>query len=109
MYESDIIIVTIIILGFLFGRIYVFLRPCYFSPKIFFFVVHVLLSIHTVHDSVKDKEFELELSWVCTESKGRHEFVPKDIAEEAERLAKVKKKKKSFFFSGLSFSSFFFS
>ncbi|KAJ3092450.1 hypothetical protein HK102_007074 [Quaeritorhiza haematococci] len=45
--------------------------------------------IYTVHDDVKDKEFELELSWVCDESKGRHEFVPKDLAEEAERLAKA--------------------
>lgn len=46
-------------------------------------------SIHTVHDDAKDKEFELEMSWVCTESKGRHEFVPTEIAHEAERLAKV--------------------
>ncbi|RUS23847.1 nucleophile aminohydrolase, partial [Jimgerdemannia flammicorona] len=45
-------------------------------------------SIHTAHDEAKDKEFELELSWVCEESNGRHQFVPKTIAEEAERLAK---------------------
>ncbi|KAJ3041413.1 hypothetical protein HDV00_009393 [Rhizophlyctis rosea] len=45
--------------------------------------------IYTVHDDVKDKDFELELSWVCEESGGRHEFVPKDIAAEAERLAKA--------------------
>ena len=47
-----------------------------------------LNSIYTVHDDAKDKEFELELSWITNETK-RHEFVPKDIAEEAERLAKV--------------------
>lgn len=46
-------------------------------------------SIHTVHDDAKDKDFELEMSWVCTESKGRHEIVPQAIAAEAERLAKV--------------------
>ncbi|PKK74293.1 N-terminal nucleophile aminohydrolase [Rhizophagus irregularis] len=43
--------------------------------------------IYTVHDEAKDKAFELELSWITSETK-RHEFVPKDIAEEAERLAK---------------------
>ena len=47
-----------------------------------------LNSIYTVHDDAKDKEFELELSWITNETK-RHEFVPKDIANEAERLAKV--------------------
>ncbi|KAJ3300619.1 hypothetical protein HK104_009276 [Borealophlyctis nickersoniae] len=45
--------------------------------------------IYVVHDDVKDKEFELEISWVCEESKGRHEFVPKDLVAEAERLAKA--------------------
>jgi 20S proteasome subunit alpha 7 len=43
--------------------------------------------IYTVHDDAKDKEFELELSWITNETK-RHQFVPKDIADEAERLAK---------------------
>jgi len=45
--------------------------------------------IHTVHDDAKDKDFELEMSWVCTESGGRHELVPAAIASEAERLAKA--------------------
>ncbi|TPX39775.1 hypothetical protein SeMB42_g04771 [Synchytrium endobioticum] len=45
--------------------------------------------IHTAHDDVKDKDFELEVSWVCDESKGRHQFVPRDIVEEAEGLAKA--------------------
>lgn len=48
-----------------------------------------LISIYMVHDDVKDKEFELEMSWVCADSKGRHEAVPKDLADEAERLAKA--------------------
>jgi len=33
------------------------------------------------------------LSWICPESKNLHQFVPKEIAEEAERLAKVKIRK----------------
>jgi len=45
--------------------------------------------IYMVHDDVKDKAFELELSWVCTESNNQHEFVPKDLYDEAERLAKA--------------------
>lgn len=47
------------------------------------------ISIYNVHDDAKDKEFELELSWVCEESKGFHQFVPKEIADEAEALAKA--------------------
>lgn len=47
-------------------------------------------SIYTAHDEAKDKEFELELSWVCEESNGRHQFVPREIALEAERLARVR-------------------
>ncbi|CAG8552460.1 4955_t:CDS:2 [Paraglomus occultum] len=43
--------------------------------------------IYAVHDEAKDKEFELELSWVTAQNK-RHEFVPADLAAEAERLAK---------------------
>uniref|UniRef100_A0A4W4GXT7 Proteasome subunit alpha type n=1 Tax=Electrophorus electricus TaxID=8005 RepID=A0A4W4GXT7_ELEEL len=45
-------------------------------------------SIYIVHDEVKDKTFELELSWVGEVTKGRHELVPKDIKEEAEKYAK---------------------
>jgi len=45
--------------------------------------------IYGVHDDLKDKLFELELSWVCPESNNKHQFVPKDVFEEAERLAKA--------------------
>lgn len=41
-----------------------------------------------VHDELKDKNFELELSWVCKESKGLHEKVPEHIFLEAEKAAK---------------------
>jgi 20S proteasome subunit alpha 7 len=47
--------------------------------------------IYVAHDDNKDKEFELEMSWISNLSgptKGRHEEVPKDIREEAEKLAK---------------------
>ncbi|XP_019865802.1 proteasome subunit alpha type-3 [Aethina tumida] len=44
--------------------------------------------IYTVHDELKDKNFELELSWVCKESNGRHEKVPESIFTDAEKAAK---------------------
>ncbi|KAI8320844.1 20S proteasome subunit [Martensiomyces pterosporus] len=39
--------------------------------------------IYTAHDESKDKLFELELSWVCDESNGRHTRVPQDLVDEA--------------------------
>uniref|UniRef100_A0A8C2DXW0 Proteasome subunit alpha type n=1 Tax=Cyprinus carpio TaxID=7962 RepID=A0A8C2DXW0_CYPCA len=51
-------------------------------------VKEVAKIIYIVHDEVKDKAFELELSWVGEVTKGRHELVPKDIKEEAEKYAK---------------------
>jgi 20S proteasome subunit alpha 7 len=30
----------------------------------------------------------LELSWICAESKYKHQFVPNELKSEAERLAK---------------------
>ncbi|KAG7115618.1 Proteasome subunit alpha type-3 like protein [Verticillium longisporum] len=47
--------------------------------------------IYVAHDDNKDKEFELEMSWISDvdgPTKGRHEGVPKALLEEAERLAK---------------------
>ena len=46
-------------------------------------------SIHSIHDDVKDKEFELEMSWICPESNNQHEFVPADVQAEAERVAEA--------------------
>lgn len=43
--------------------------------------------MYSVHDKAKDKDFELELSWVCEESKGVHTRVPKDIAAAAIKYA----------------------
>ncbi len=42
-----------------------------------------------VHDEAKDKEFELEMSWISPETGNRHQFVPKDLLAEAEAYAKV--------------------
>ncbi|XP_059483724.1 proteasome subunit alpha type-3 [Neocloeon triangulifer] len=43
--------------------------------------------IYLVHDELKDKAFELELSWVGEATGGRHEKVPKELFQEAERYA----------------------
>ena len=47
--------------------------------------------IYLAQQDNKDKEFELEMSWISNASgptKGRHMEVPKELREEAERLAK---------------------
>jgi len=44
--------------------------------------------IYQVHDEVKDKMFELELSWVGEFTDGVHKRVPEDILQNAERFAK---------------------
>lgn len=51
-------------------------------------VKEVAKIIYVVHDEVKDKNFELELSWIGKVTNGRHQLVPKDIAEAAEKHAK---------------------
>lgn len=46
--------------------------------------------IYVAHEDSKDKEFELEMSWISSldgPTKGRHEEVPKELREEAERFA----------------------
>jgi len=47
--------------------------------------------IYVAHEDSKDKEFELEMTWVSRvegPTGGRHESVPEALREEAERLAK---------------------
>ncbi|XP_045479393.1 proteasome subunit alpha type-3 [Harmonia axyridis] len=44
--------------------------------------------IYQVHDELKDKNFELELSWVGKDSNGKHERVPSHILADAEKAAK---------------------
>jgi len=49
--------------------------------------------IYKLHDDVKDKTFELELSWVCDESKRKHTMVPADVRAEAIRKAVAAKER----------------
>ena len=46
-------------------------------------------SITLVHDDSKEKEFELEMTWIGPETNGRHEFVPKELVEEAQQRAQA--------------------
>merc|ERR1712070_180094 len=45
--------------------------------------------IHQVHDEVKDKNFELELSWLCDETNGQHKLVPAEMRDEISARAKA--------------------
>lgn len=45
--------------------------------------------IYMVHDEVKDKMFQLELSWVSDETGGIHKKVPKNVFDEAEKYARA--------------------
>eukprot|EP00029_Vermamoeba_vermiformis_P014130 TRINITY_DN9259_c0_g1_i1.p1 TRINITY_DN9259_c0_g1~~TRINITY_DN9259_c0_g1_i1.p1 ORF type:complete len:250 (+),score=64.16 TRINITY_DN9259_c0_g1_i1:54-803(+) len=51
-------------------------------------VKHAARIIYSVHDELKDRDWELELSWVCDESKNKHVRVPQDVKDEAEAQAK---------------------
>lgn len=47
--------------------------------------------IYVAHEDSKDKEFELEMSWISSTggpTKGRHQEVPKSLLDEAEKAAK---------------------
>lgn len=44
--------------------------------------------IYLVHDELKDKQFELEMSWVGAHTNGKHERIPHDIKTEAEAKAR---------------------
>ena len=44
--------------------------------------------IYLVHDELKDKNFELELSWVSKDTAGIHQKVPESVFTEAEKCAK---------------------
>ncbi|KAG6880303.1 hypothetical protein C0992_000080 [Termitomyces sp. T32_za158] len=45
--------------------------------------------IYLVHDDAKEKDFELELSWIGDETNGLHLPVPKELQAEAEAAAKA--------------------
>lgn len=42
-----------------------------------------------MHEDAKEKEFELELSWIGQETDGVHLPVPKDLQRDAEAKAKA--------------------
>ena len=47
--------------------------------------------IYVAHEDSKDKDFELEMSWISSldgPTKGRHEEVPQELLDEAEKAAK---------------------
>jgi len=52
-------------------------------------VVEAARIIYLVHDDAKEKEFELEMSWIGPESNNLHVPVPKDLLDEAEAQAKA--------------------
>ncbi|KAI8788066.1 proteasome subunit alpha type-3-like isoform X1 [Biomphalaria glabrata] len=51
-------------------------------------VKEVAKIIYVVHDEVKDKSFELELSWVGDITDNKHVLVPPEVFVEAEKYAK---------------------
>lgn len=52
-------------------------------------VTEVAKILYAQHDPAKDKPLELELSWVCDESKRLHALVPPALKLEAEEAAKA--------------------
>jgi len=52
-------------------------------------IVEVAKIIYGVHDEAKDKAFELELSWICDESKRQHQKVPNELLEHAKAAAQA--------------------
>ncbi|KAH9939886.1 20S proteasome subunit [Amylocystis lapponica] len=51
-------------------------------------VIEAARIIYLVHDDAKEKDFELEMSWISEESGGVHLPVPKDLFDEASQKAK---------------------
>jgi 20S proteasome subunit alpha 7 len=43
--------------------------------------------LHLAHDESKDRDFEIEMSWICAESGMRHEHVPAQLLSEAVQSA----------------------
>jgi len=56
-------------------------------------VYEIARILYALHDDVKDKPFELELSWVCDDSKRQHVLVPDKMRDEAVERAQAAKKK----------------
>jgi len=56
-------------------------------------VKEVARIIYKFHDDIKEKDFELELSWVCDDSGKKHQQVPSQLHEEAVKIALELKRK----------------
>lgn len=52
-------------------------------------VANLVCSIYLVHEDAKEKEFELEMSWIGEETGNKHVPVPEDLLKEAETQAKA--------------------
>ncbi|KAK1921398.1 nucleophile aminohydrolase [Papiliotrema laurentii] len=52
-------------------------------------VLELARIIHLVHDDNKDKDFELEMTWVCEESGWKHQSVPADLLKEADEKGRA--------------------
>lgn len=51
-------------------------------------IKHAAKIIQLAHEDNKDKEYELEISWVSKEhTGGKHQFIPDDVLEEAKKFA----------------------
>lgn len=57
-------------------------------------VIEVSNIIYGVHDEANDKDFKLEVSWVCEESNRQYEKVSKELIEEAKTNSKEESIKK---------------
>lgn len=66
-------------------NIYYFVFCIFFGLTIYLFIFR----IYMVHDELKDKQFELELSWVGSHTNGKHEEVSKDVFDDALKYAKA--------------------
>ena len=62
------------------------LSHVYRCPR--FNIIALTYSIYLVHDDSKEKEFELEMSWIGDETGGLHLPVPQELHDEAEQKAK---------------------
>ncbi|KAK7061568.1 proteasome subunit alpha type [Favolaschia claudopus] len=51
-------------------------------------VIEAARIIYLVHEDAKEKQFELEMSWIGSETNGVHVPVPQDLFDEAESKAK---------------------
>lgn len=56
-------------------------------------VQHIANMVYKLHDDVKEKDFALELGWVCDESGGKFVRVPEELRAEAVRAAMELKQK----------------